>query len=172
MLTLLAALLAAGAQGSTADIQSGNLPSVFEATCLDGTARLSAGTVTEIGFNRLPASLQERLGQPASGKVWQLNAAGHAYLYVLDYGNGPGISPKVCGIASDAMDFKAGADALEARVAGSVSRDRSRSAQWLNAKDGYIATATSAGPFNVLQISWLSDADRATAQAQIGQMPH
>ena len=36
-----------------------------------------------------------------------------------------------------------------------------------------IATqATSAGPFNVLQISWLSDADRATAQAQIGQMPH
>ena len=55
MLTLLAALLAGGVQVSAADVQPANLPSVFAATCLDGLARLSSGTVTEIGFNGLPA---------------------------------------------------------------------------------------------------------------------
>ena len=173
MLTIIAALLtgAAAATGAS-DAQVGNLPGVFAATCLDGQARLSAGDVTPIGFDGLPSALQERLGRPASAKVWRLNSSGHSYLYILDYAATPGVSPKICGLASDVMDLTTAADALGARVAGGMERSGLRSAQWLNAKDGYVATATTASQFNVLQISWMSDADRAAALAQVEQLPH
>jgi hypothetical protein len=42
----------------------------------------------------------------------------------------------------------------------------------LNARDGYVATATSASTLKVLQISWLSEAAKAKAQAQVEQLPH
>jgi hypothetical protein len=171
MLTLIAAVLASAASGA-ADTQVSNLPGLFQATCLDGQARLGAGEVTPISVDQLPPALREGLGHPASGKVWQLNAVGHSYLYMLDYSAGPGISPKICGLASDSMDLRSASDAVEARVAGGVSRNKPRSAQWLNARDGYIATVTSAANFNVLQISWMSDADHSAAMAQVEQLPH
>jgi hypothetical protein len=167
MLTLIAAMLA-GVSSGAADTQALGLPGVFEATCLDGQARLAA---TPIAFTQLPPSLQSSLGQPASSKVWQLNSSGHSYLYMLDYSDGPGVSPKICGLASDAMDLSTATNALGARIAGGVERSGQRSAQWLNAQDGYMATATTAGPFKVLQISWLSDAQKAAAMAQVGQLP-
>jgi hypothetical protein len=172
MLTFLAALLAGGAQVSMADAQPSSPQGVFEATCLDGSARLSPGMVTEVGFNGLPSDLRNSLGQPASGKVWRLNTSGRSYLYILEYGNAPGVSPKVCGLASDAMDLQMATDMLGTRVAGGTEAGGGRSAQWVNARDGYVATATTAAQFKVLQISWFSDADRATAQAQIDQLPH
>ena len=173
MLPFIAALLSgAAAATGTSDAQVGNLPGVFEAACLDGQARLSAAEVTPIGFAALPAPLQQGLGHPASAKVWQLNSSGHSYLYILDYAAAPGISPKICGLASDVMDLNAAAAVLGARVAGGMERGNMRSAQWLNAKDGYVATATTAATFNVLQISWLSDADRSAAMAQVDQLPH
>ena len=171
MLSLIAAMLAGAAQAPTADVQATNLPGLFQATCLDGQAKLRAGDVSPISFDQLPAGLRESLGHPASGKVWQLNAAGQSYLYMLDYNPGPGISPKVCGVASDSMNLKSAGDALEARVMGSVNRNRLGSAQWLNPKDGYIATATTASTFKVLQINWLSDTDRAAMGAETAQLP-
>jgi len=167
MSLIIATLLSAAVQVGTGNAQVSNLPGVFEATCLDGQARLSANDVSQITFDQLPPALQESLGRPASGKVWQLNTAGHAYLYVLDYDVRPGVSPKVCGLASDTMDFRSASDKLEMRVAGSVDRNRVQSAQWLNPKDGYVATATNAAQFKVLQINWLNDADRAAATQQV-----
>lgn len=171
MLPFIAALLA-GAVSGTADAQATNLSGLFEAVCLDGQARMRANEVTPISFDQLPSAIRESLGRPASGKVWQLNASSRSYLYVLDYEAGPGISPKVCGLASDAMDLNVAAGALGARVAGGMERGGPRSVQWLNAKDGYVATATAAAQFNVLQISWMSDADKAAAMAQVAQLPH
>ena len=167
MLSLLAAILAGSVQASAAtQALPSDLSNVFQATCLDGQAKLRANELTPISFDHLPAGLRDQLGQPASAKIWQLNASGRSYLYLLDYQAGPSNSPKICGLASDTMDLKLAGEALEMRVTGSVSRDRSRSMQWVNAKDGYIATATTAAKFNVLQISWMSDADRAAALVQ------
>ena len=174
MLPFLAALLsgAAVAAGAT-DVQVANLPGVFEATCLDGQAKLGAGDVTASSFDQLPSSLRDSLGHPASGNVWRLNTSGNSYLYVLNYAAAPGVSPKVCGLASDAMDLRTASDVLGARVAGGVERNNSgRSAQWLNARDGYVATATTAAKLKVLQISWMSDADKARAMEQVEQLPH
>src|SRR5215813_9506517 len=133
MLTFLAAIVAASAQASAADY--GPLPGLFEATCLDGQAKLRTGEVTQISFDQLPESLRKSLGRPASGQIWQLNSSGHSYLYLLNYNDARGVSPKVCGLASDSMDLRTAGDALEVRMTGSVSPNRTRSAQWLNAKD-------------------------------------
>ena len=173
MFPFLVAVLAGSAQAAVAaDVHTANLPRLFEAACLDGQAKLSAGEVTAISFDQLPSDLRDRLGRPASGKVWQLNASGRSYLYILDYDAASGASPKICGVASDAMDLNAGADALAARVAGGMERSGQRSAQWLNAKDGYVATATTASQFKVLQISWMSEAQKSAALARVRQLPH
>jgi hypothetical protein len=171
MLPLLAAILAGTAQASGASApQPAGLTGIFQATCLDGQAKFRAGELSPITFDQLPTGLRESLGRPASGKVWQLNSGGRSYLYMLDYNDGSG-SSKVCGLASDSIDLRTAGDMLESRVTGRVDRSRTRSAQWLNAKDGYVATATKAATLNVLQISWMSDADRAAAQKQVEQLP-
>lgn len=167
MLLFLAAALS-GAAGGT-DVT--NLPGVFQATCLDGQAKLRSDEVSAISFEQLPPALQQSLGRPSSGKVWKLNTAGSSYLYMLDYPTSPGVSPKVCGLASDAMDARTAGDMLEARVTGGVDKNRPGTAQWINARDGYVATATMASTFKVLQISWMSDSDKAIAQRQVEQLP-
>ena len=165
---LITALLAGAV---AAEVPVSNLPGVFEATCLNGAARLSAAEVSASSFDQLPSDLRERLGRPASGNVWRLNTEGNAYLYVLDYATGPGISPKVCGVASDSMDLRTAAGALEVRVGAGTTRQRARTMQWVNVQDGYIATATTAAKYNVLQINWMSDADKAAALEQARQLP-
>lgn len=171
MLPLFAAFLAGAAGVSGADAQLSNLPGVFQATCLEGQAKFRADELSAISFDQLPAGLRASLGQPASGKVWKLNGAGQSYLYMLDYSDGSASGSKVCGLASDSIDLKAAGDMLEQRVTGNVERNRPRSAQWLNAKEGYVATATTAAALNVLQISWMSEATKALAQQQVEQLP-
>lgn len=172
MLTLIAAALAGAVPTPATAASAANLTGVFQATCLDGQARFSPNELSAISFDQLPAGLRDSLGRPSSGKVWQINDGSKSYLYMLDYdATRPGISPRVCGLASDSIDLKAAGDALEARITGNVERNRPRSAQWLNAKDGYVATATSAATLGVLQISWMSEADKADAQAQVASLP-
>ncbi len=163
MLPFIAALMMSPAPA--ADVQVTNLPAVFEATCLDGQAKFHAGEAMAIKFETLPPALQDKLGHPASGQVLQLGGGGHSYVYMLDYSPGPGISPKICGLASDAIDLNSATSALGARL-GSVDRGASRTVQWVNVQDGYVATVTTAAPFNVLQINWLSDADREAGLLQ------
>ena len=170
MLSFLVAVTAAQ-MSAGANLHTANLSGIFEAACIDGQAKLSAGDVHPISFDQLPATLRDRLGRPASGKVWHLDGTGQSYLYMLDYDASSGANPKVCGLASDSMDLNAGTVALAARVAGGMERSGQRSAQWLNAKDGYVATATTASQFKVLQISWLSESQKAAALAQVEQLP-
>jgi len=160
MLMIIAAV-AAGAIGA-------DLPNVFQASCLDGQARLSAGEVSPSSFDKLPAALRDNLGRPASSTVWKFNTSGDSYLYMLDYGS----SRKVCGLASDTMDLKTAGDMLEIRVTGSVDRSRPRAAQWINTKDGYVATATTQAAYKVVQINWMSPGDKYESQEEMNQLPH
>ena len=170
MSLLIASMLAGAAQVSAAaNFQPANLSEVFAATCLDGQARLRADEVSAIGFEQLPSDLREKLGTPTSGKVWQLGSSGRSYLYLLDYNAAPGVSPKICGLASEAMDLQSASDVIEARLTGKVEPNKPRSAQWVSAKDGYVATATTAAKFKVLQISWMSEADKRRAQVEAEQ---
>jgi hypothetical protein len=133
------------------------LPNLFVAACLDGKASLSPGEAAAVGFDALPRDLQQRLGKPSSAQVWRLNGGGQAYLYVLDYAPAPHTSPRVCGLASDAMSYSSAADVVERRVTGAVYPRTTRSIEWLDPTGGYNALATTAGEFKVLQINWLSD---------------
>ncbi len=173
MLPFLAAILAGAATSAgVADAQDSSLSGLFQATCLDGQAKLRANEVSAINFDQLPAGLRDSLGRPASGKVWRLSSGDHSYLYMLDYADGTGGTSKVCGLASDSIDLRTAGDMLEQRVTGSVARNRTHSAQWVNAAEGYVATATSAASLNVLQISWMSESAKAIAQRQVETLPH
>jgi hypothetical protein len=162
MVQLITAFLLGAAQTSAAP-QLANLPEVFVATCLDGQARMGTSDVTRVGFDGLPATLRRQLGHPTTSDVWRLNTSGNAFLYVLSYLPEPGVNPKVCGLASDRMSLRAAADSLDLRLAGSVYPTKLRATQWMRPEDGYIATATTAGRYNVVQINWLSDHDRKAA---------
>ncbi len=163
ILSIAAFLMSASHASAAAEPNLDSLPELFAAACLDGQARLSAGQVAAVSFDELPPDLRKRLGRPASGQVWQLRAPGRAYLYILNYEPREGVNPKICGLASDGMDLDDAADALEARIAGKVLPNRLRSTEWLRPQDGYVAIATSAADFNVLQINWLSEDQRAAA---------
>jgi len=156
------------AAAAAATVGAGDLSSVFQASCLDGQARLSAGEVSPATFDQLPASLRDGLGRPASSQVWKFNVSGSSYLYMLDYGSGA----KVCGLASDTLDLKSAGDMLESRVTGGVDRNRTRAAQWINARDGYVATATTSASYKVLQINWMSIGDKVAAREELAQLPH
>jgi hypothetical protein len=158
-------VIAAAAQIEAAapPLPAEELPQVFMSACLDGMAKLSAGQAFPVRFDELPAALQSRLGKPAGGKIWKLNSAGSSFLYVLDYERGPGVHPKLCGLASNEMRLNPAADALERRMTGSVTSNKLRGSEWWRPEDGYVAAATTAGRFNVLQITWLNDVTRRAA---------
>jgi hypothetical protein len=172
MIGALAALLLSGGLAQASAVGGTDaLPQLFIAACLDGQAKLSPGSAEAIGFNALPTDLQRSLGAPSSSKVWRLNGQGREYLYVLTYQRGRNVNPRVCGLASDQMDYNAAADAVEMRVTGQVQPRTLPSVEWLNAKGGYDALATHAGEFKVLQINWLSDAQIAEAAKVLKAIP-
>lgn len=147
------ALLNAAAVSSP--VTTDQLPNLFVAACLDGSARISPGDATAIGFGELPTSLRSRLGQPRSAKIWQLRGSGRAYLYLLDYASKDSDS-RVCGVASENLALRSATGAVEARVRGYVSQDpASRSTEWMKSDQGYRALTTRAGGFTILQVNWL-----------------
>ena len=164
-------LTAVAASAAFVQAQPGDLPGVFVAACLDGGARLSASQAAAASYHDLPLSLRERLGSPASGQVWKLSAPGRAYLYILNYQPRRGVNPKVCGLASDSMDLNAAADSMELRIAGSVTPNRLRGTEWLMPQDGYMAVATTADKFSVVQVNWLSEEQRAEALESLRNLP-
>jgi hypothetical protein len=161
MFQLMTVVLMGAAQPvAVAGVDVGNLPQVFAATCLDGAARVPTGSMTKVSFDDLPSRLRSELGRPTSGQVWRINTSGRSYLYVLTYAPAAGVNPKICGLASDEMTMKAAADLLDLRLAGSVYPAKRKTTQWLRPEDGYFATVTTAGEFDVMQVNWLSDQDR------------
>ncbi len=156
----LALLLNSGTAVAAADVGPADLPQLFVAACLDGKATLSPGDAAAVGFGGLPQALQQRLGTPSTAQVWRLNGGGNAYLYILNYEGGRNATPRICGLASDTMNYGNAADTVEKRVTGAVYPRSTRSIQWLDPQGAYNAMATTAGTFKVLQINWLSDAQR------------
>ena len=171
ILSIAASLIGAGAVSAQAQPGGHALPEVFVAACLDGGARLSAGQAAAVRFDDLPSNLRERLGKPASGQVWQLTGSGRAYLYMLNYEPRRGVNPKICGLAADNMDLNSAADALEARIAGGVRPKGHRGTEWLMPRDGYTAVATTADEFNVVQVNWLSEEQRAEVLKSLRVLP-
>lgn len=160
-------LFSASAVAPAAELQPDQLPEIFQSACLDGEARLSPGLVEPVDFTSLPNDLRRALGSPSSAKVWRLNGPGRAFLYILEYPSERTTSPRVCGLASDQMNYGKAADSVEMRVTGAVQPRSTQSTEWLNLKGGYDALATTAGDFKVLQINWLSDsAKHALIKAQ------
>lgn len=142
------------------------LPEIFVAACLDGKASLSPGEARAVTIDELPRGLRKRLGSPTSGQAWRLQA-GRTYLYVLGYEGGRADDSKICGLASDTMSLDAAADAVEKRMTGYAGSERLQATQWLMPKDGYVATVTEAGDFNVAQINWLTERGRAELMKQV-----
>ena len=165
MLAIATALLASAASAAPADALSlDDLPQVFAAACLDGEARLSPASASAVAFDELPSPLRRSLRRPLGGGVWKLNVPGRSYLYVLEYQPARGVSPKVCGLASDRLPLKTATDALELRITGSLYPRRKSTAEWFNAKHGYMAVATPTAEFSVVQINWLNELDRKRAK--------
>ena len=165
MVDAVAFLLLTSVASLPGDADVSRLPQLFIAACLDGQARLSPGSAEPISFGALPDDIRQRLGEPASGQVWRLNGSGQAFLYVLDYAGGRNANRRICGIGSDELNYRDAADAVEMRVTGAVYPKSRGSIQWMDPKGGFRAFVTRAGKFNVLQVNWLSDAERAAAIA-------
>ena len=166
-------LLAVAAQPSVVpEPHSMNLSGLFVAACLDGEARLPAGEVAKIAFDEVPSALKQRLRHPASGDIWRVRSS-QSYLYMLDYKDTPGDSPKICGLASDNLDLPVAVQTLNLRLSGGGSLQQAvRSMQWVNAKDGYIVTATRASGFDVLQVNWLGEKERKRLTDEADQLAH
>ena len=173
MIATMAALLLNGATViPAADLAPTALPQLFQSACLDGEARLTAGSASPVGFNGLPEELKRSLGTPTSGDVWRLNTQGSAYLYILNYPAGPESSPRVCGIAADQMNSEAAQDTVEMRVTGRISGEHSPSMEWLSPQSGYRALVTRNGKFRVVQVDMLSEAQREQALKAYKQLTH
>lgn len=168
---LMTILMSAAQASGAAVVGVDGLPQIFAAACLDGEARINRNDVTKISFAELPSSLRRKLRKPMSGDVWRLNTSGQSYLYILNYKPGRATDPKICGMASERMSLKQAGDLLDARLAGGVYPERTPAAQWLRPEDGYVATATMAGKFTVVQVNWMSEEGRRAAIVELRDAP-
>src|SRR5690348_1160228 len=100
------ALLLGSSSVLPAAVAVADLPQLFVAACLDGNAKLSPGEASTVGFRGLPDALQDRLGKPSGAQVWRLRSEGQAYLYILNYEPSRNSSPRICGLASETMNYQ------------------------------------------------------------------
>jgi hypothetical protein len=168
---MIAALIALSVAASPAEqLTTEQLPSVFAAACLDGTAQLTNGDAVDVGFAGLPESLRKRLGTPRSAHAWHLNSPGSAYLYSLEYAPDPSNAEKICGLASDEMSIGRAAELLRARVLGPSFKHSEQTIEWIRAEDGYNAIVTQAAEFTVLQVNWLSPQQKRIVLRRLRQL--
>ncbi len=139
------------------ETDTGDLPHVFIAACLDGQAKLSPADAHAVSFEALPDKLKRTLGHPASAQVWKLDGPGDEFLYIVDYSGQRSYNQRVCGAASNRLDLHAAADEIEKRVTGDVYPKSSGLVQWTDPTGGYTTYVTKAGDFGVLQVNWFSD---------------
>jgi len=149
-LVMAATMTAAGPSVLTND----QLPDLFIAACLDGSARM-AGAASPIEFEALPPELRSRLGNPHKAQVWKINGLSEAYLYSLNYRH-RSFSPRICGVASEGLVLRPASAAVESRLrGGAASAGSYKPVEWINQAAGYRALATRAGGYTVLQVNWL-----------------
>jgi len=137
-------------------VTNDQLPGLFIAACLDGTAR-TTGAATAIEFDALPSDLRMRLGKPYKAQVWKLNGLDKAYLYSLSYRD-RAFSPRICGVASDGLVLRPASAAVESRLRGGApSAGSYKPVEWINDAAGYRALATRKGGYTILQVNWLKE---------------
>ena len=162
MITPLVTLLLAAAVQPAADPTT-QMTKLFEAACLNGQAKLGPDAAAPAGFEALPHDLRYYLGKPTSAQVWRLSGSGSAFLYLLEYAGDPNANPRVCGVASDKMSRSAAADAMQLLLTGGPNSKETPTTEWLSVQNGYRAFATREGKFKVVQINWLSEAQKQAA---------
>ena len=117
-------------------VTNDQLPGLFIAACLDGTAR-TTGAATAIEFDALPSDLRMRLGKPYKAQVF---------------------SPRICGVASDGLVLRPASAAVESRLRGGApSAGSYKPVEWINDAAGYRALATRKGGYTILQVNWLKE---------------
>ena len=156
MMLPLAAAALMNAAGASAMVTPDQLPNLFIAACLDGSAATADVSATPIEFGALPSDLRSRLGKPIAAKVWQIPGASPAFLYSLSYTD-RGWSPKICGLAAQDLVLRPASAAVETRLRGTPSAGSYKPVEWLNEPAGYRALATRAGGFTILQVNWLTE---------------
>jgi hypothetical protein len=160
-LTVAAALQSAATQPMP---NANALESLFFSACLNGSAKLDQRAIP-ISFDAMPALLRRKLGTPSTGKVWKFEGKGDAYFYTLQYTH-PGMTPNVCGVASDNLPFNSAADAVALRIGASRYREPgSVTTEWWHPDAGYMALASKVQRYTVLQVNWLSEKQRKRAAA-------
>ena len=152
---ILPLVMAATMQAATpTTVTSDQLPNLFIAACLDGSA--TSGAATPIGFDALPSNLRMSLGKPHKAQVWKINGLDKAYLYSLSYRE-RGFSPRICGVASDNLVLRPASAAVESRLRGAPSAGTYKPVEWINEAAGYRALATRKGGYTILQVNWLKE---------------
>ena len=140
---------------SPAMVTSDQLPNLFIAACLDGSATSDAATPIE--FDALPSNLRMSLGKPHKAQVWKINGLDKAYLYSLSYRD-RAFSPRICGVASDGLVLRPASAAVESRLRGGApSAGTYKPVEWINEAAGYRALATRKGGYTILQVNWLKE---------------
>ena len=141
---------------SPAMVTSDQLPNLFIAACLDGSAQTS-GAATPMEFDALPSNLRMSLGKAHKAEVWKINGLDKAYLYSLSYRD-RGFSPRICGVASDGLVLRPASAAVESRLRGGApSAGTYKPVEWINEAAGYRALATRKGGYTILQVNWLKE---------------
>jgi hypothetical protein len=146
-------------QPAAAQIDPGDLESIFNTACFQGEVTLAPGQETPITLADLPSSLRRRFGKHVSESVWQLNSTTPTYLFIVNYKPSRTTSPKVCGLATQSLDINHEIKVLGARLNGpslTPLRMTITGAQWLDAERGYIAAATKADHYTVLEVKQLT----------------
>ena len=137
-------------------VTNDQLPNLFIAACLDGSAQAS-GAATPIEFDALPSNLRMSLGKPYKAQVWKIDGPDEAYLYSLNYRD-RAFSPRICGIASDGLVLRPASAAVESHLRGGVpSAGTYKPVEWINEAAGYRALATRKSGYTILQVNWLKE---------------
>lgn len=135
------------------------LEAVFMSACFAGAVKLDAGQESPISLADLPSNLRRRFGNPQSGEVWRLNSSAPTYLYILNFRPDPRTSPKVCGLATESIKIEPAIRFLGERVNGpslDSFHENFAGAEWLDAEHGYVAVASSAESFTLLEVKQLT----------------
>jgi len=163
MIIALAITAAANVATVAPSAYADSLENIFISACLDGSVKLSEQGAQPIQFEALPKTLRSKLAKPSKARVWQLQSAGHSYLYMMEYEDRH-LSPKVCGVASDQLKIAPAAEAVAYRLNASQGLGEGAVAtEWHFPEQGYFALALRIHGYTVLQVNQMSEAQRKEA---------
>ncbi len=164
---LVGALAFVSPQPAAAQVDPADLEEIFASACFQGEVKLAPGQESPTTLADLPSSLRRRFGKHLSESVWRLNSTTPTYLFIVNYKPSRTTSPKVCGLATQSLDINHEIKMLGARLNGPSLTQLHMTitgAEWLDAEHGYVAAATKADEYTVLEVKQL------TREQQLGAL--